>query len=108
MISGDQGARPRDDLVAVGECGKVKAFKDALAKRFTVKSKIVVSCLGENEVQEARVFNRVIRWTPEGWQCEADQQHAELIIQAMGLKDGKLVKMPGEEEPTWKIEDSEK
>ena len=36
------------------------------------------------EKQEARILNRIVRWTPQGWEYEADQRHAELIVKAMG------------------------
>ena len=31
-------------------------------------------------MQEARILNRVIRWTPDGWGYEADQRHADLTV----------------------------
>ena len=118
-----------DDFVATGERSKVYRFKDQLAKRFTIKSKIVGSnslCVSgpstasssgrglrhegsiEAEKLESRILNRVVRWTPQGWEYEADQRHAELIVKAMGVEKGKAVATPGEEEPTWKLEDNDK
>ena len=118
-----------DDFVASGERSKIIAFKEQLWKRFTIKSKVVGSGSqhvthpdaalsgdkggwqeGEfcDEKQEARILNRIVRWAPQGWEYEADQRHAELIIQAMGMEKGKAVSTPGDEEPTWKLEDNEK
>ena len=59
-------------------------------------------------MREARILNRIVRWTPYGWEYEADQRHAELIVKAMGLEECGSVTTPGEGEPTWKMEDNEK
>ena len=59
------------------------------------------------EVRETRILKRIVRWTSKGWEYEADQRHAELIIQSMGMDAGKAVKTPGEEIPGWKIEEEE-
>ena len=58
-------------------------------------------------MQEARVLSRIVRCCASGWEYEPDQCHAELIVQAMGLKEAKAVKTPGEDEPQWKMEDNE-
>lgn len=42
-----------------------------------------------------RILDRVVQWTPEGFEYEADQRHAELIIQGLGLEGGKPVSSPG-------------
>ena len=55
----------------------------------------------DQEKQEARILNRVVRWIPLGWEYEADQRHAELIVQAMGVDQGHAVATPGEE-PAWR------
>ena len=62
----------------------------------------------EKERKESRILNRIVRWTPSGWEYEADQRHAELIIQMMGVERGKAVTTPGEEEPSWKVEENER
>ena len=45
---------------------------------------------------EGRVPNRIVRWTPNGWEVEPDQRHADLIVQEMRMKDAKPVGTPGE------------
>ena len=50
-------------------------------------------------VREMRVLNRVITWTDQGLTDEADQRHAEIIIEAMGVKDGRAVTTPSIHEP---------
>ena len=55
-----------DDFVAVGQRNEIQKFKQQLAKRFTMKTKIVGSGAGEGEVQEARVLNRIVRCGASG------------------------------------------
>ena len=49
-------------------------------------------------VQEGRFLNRVVRWTPEGWELEPDQRHVDLIVKELGLQDARPVSTPGESE----------
>ena len=69
----------------------MREFRQALAKRFTVKDKVIGSRADLGELQETRVLNRIIRWTPRGWEYEADQRHAELIVRGMGMESAKPV-----------------
>ena len=43
------------------------------------------------EIQEGRVLNRILRWTPDGWEVEPDQRHADIIVHELGLQDAKTV-----------------
>ena len=96
-----------DDFVATGSREDIKQFRQAIAGRFTVKDKIVGSRSDLGELQETRVLNRIIRWTSRGWEYEADQRHAELIVKEMGMEDAKSVKTPGEDVPAWKLDAEE-
>ena len=58
-------------------------------------------------VEEARLLNRIIRRTKEGWEYEADQRHAELIVKGPGLEDAKAVATPAEGERPWLAEEDE-
>ena len=49
-------------------------------------------------VQEGRVLNRVVRWTPEGWELEPHQRHVDLIVRELGLSEANPVSTPGESE----------
>ena len=96
-----------DDFVATGSREDIKQFRQAIAGIFTVKDKIVGSRSDLGELQETRVLNRIIRWTAKGWEYEADQRHAELIIREMGMEGAKSVKTPGEDVPAWKLDTEE-
>ena len=54
---------------------------------------------------EAHILNRVVRKTVDGWEYEADQRHAQILIQEMQVE--KPAKTPGEEEVKWKMEEGE-
>ena len=96
-----------DDFVSVGSKASIMKFKEKLEGRFEVKSKILGSAAGEEK--EGRVLNRVIRVTQDGWESEPDQRHADIIVEAMGLKDAKGVSTPTEDEKVWeeKVNDEE-
>ena len=48
------------------------------------------------EGTECRLLNRAVRCTPDGWEAELDQRHADLIIQEMALAGANGVITPGE------------
>ena len=96
-----------DDFVAVGDREEIKIFRQQIANRFTVKDKVVGLKTEDGEIAETRVLNRIVRVTPLGWEYEADQRHADLIISELGLSTTKSTKTPGEDEPAWKMEDGE-
>ena len=51
----------------------------------------------EGEEKEARILNRIIRVTNEGWEYEADQRNADLIIQETGASQMSNLTHPGED-----------
>ena len=53
-------------------------------------------------MQETRVLNSILRVRPEGWEYEADQRHAELVVRGLGMEKTKCVKTPGEEIGGWR------
>ena len=79
-----------------------------MANRFTVKDNVIGLRSDLGEAQETRILNRIIRVTTEGWEYEADQRHADMIIQEMGLTKANSVKTPGEDEPSWKMEENDR
>ena len=59
------------------------------------------------EGSEGRLLNRVLRCTPTGWEVEADQRHADLIVQELALENARGVITPGENEPRRKDGENE-
>ena len=94
-----------DDFMMV--CGRdvIGFVKGELAKRFTAK--IEVCGHEEGESKEVTILNRVIRAVDDGWEYEADQRHAEMMIGELGLKEASGVGAPGEDEKKWEREENE-
>lgn len=63
--------------------------------------------IGADEEKEGRLLNRVVRYTNQGWGCEADQRHAEFIIRAFNLQNAKAVNTPQEEAKPWLAREDE-
>ena len=78
-----------DDFVSTGTRSAVRGFNEVLKKRFEIKTKVIGPREDQGEVKEAKILNRVVRWTDEGFELEADQRHAELIVEQMGLSGAK-------------------
>ena len=89
-----------DDFVSKASRKEAGWLKKKMEERFEIKTKLIGN--GRGEVKEERVLNRVIRVTPEGWEYEPDQRHAELLVSALDLKQAKAVQTPWEEDRPWK------
>ena len=85
-----------DDFGAVGNRAGIKWFKGKLGERFGIKTTTVG--MGPEEEREGRMLNRIVAVSKEGWSYEADQRHAELIVQGLGLSEAKGIGVPGEDE----------
>ena len=88
-----------DDFITVDNRKNIRWSKNKLEGRFEIKTKIIGQ--GEGEDREAQVLTRIIRVTPEGWEYEPDQRHADLLIQAMSNSGAERVRAPGEDEKNW-------
>ena len=71
-----------DDFVCVGEAEELRWLEEKLNERFEIKSKMMG--LRDGESREERILNRDIRVSENGWEYEADQRHADLIIRETG------------------------
>ena len=111
-----------NNFATVGTRDQVAWFKASLQKRFESNTQSVGPCAmklgghvgpgtatgpaptvadGEAMVEgtEGRLLNRVIRCTQQGWEVEADQRHADLIVQELDLAKAHGVITPGDNEP---------
>ena len=85
-----------DDFTVLGEASQLDWFRSTISERFEVKFR---GRLGPNinDTTSVRHLNRINEWTPEGIRIEADQRHAEIIIDQLGLAESaKIVVTPGE------------
>ena len=48
--------------------------------------------------KEVRILNRVVRWTEDGWEYEADQRHGEIMVRETCMEDAKPITTPVAEE----------
>ena len=68
-------------------------MRGRLAKAYEIKAEFLGPAGGVYQ-SELSILNRTVRWTAHGLEYEADQRHAELIIQHAGVETGKPVAMP--------------
>ena len=94
-----------DDFMTTGLRENTAWFRKKLEGRFELKTCIIGGA--PDELREGRLLGRVIRWTPMGWEYEADQRHAELIVRGLHLEGAKGVRSPGEDEKAWEREENE-
>ena len=82
-----------DDFVSEGPKANLLWMDKAMRKHFELKTEI----LGPDvrEVKEVRILNRVLRWEEHGISWEADQRHAELVVEQLGLGEARPVTSPG-------------
>ena len=84
-----------DDFVCAWEVEQLAWFKKKLKERFEIRSTTVGTNQSAGEVREARILNRIIRITEEGWEYEADQRHADLIVKETGADKLSTLTHPG-------------
>ena len=85
-----------DDFLTEGPADSLVKMNIALEQSFQMKTKIIGPDAGQQ--LEARVLNRVIRWEETGITSEPDHRHVEIMIEQIGLKGAKLLKIPGVKE----------
>ena len=90
-----------DDFTSTARERDLKWLERQLSAKFEVKNEY----LGPDtrHKQSIRVLNRVITWTAEGLTYEADQRHAEIIVQELGLGSSKAVTTPGSRDDAAKM-----
>ena len=64
-------------------------------RKVEMKNTTVGNDQSAGEVGEARILNQIIRVTGEGWEYEADQRHADLIIKETGAEKMSCLTHPG-------------
>ena len=87
-----------DDFTVLGPNQELDWFRGVIADRFEVKFR---GRLGPEAAdnKSIRLLNRVIEWTEDGISYEADQRHAEIIVQELGLSENsKSVNTPSQKQ----------
>ena len=82
-----------DDFTVAGPIGALQRLGEKMQDKREVKQNILGP---EKEFKsEAKVLNRMLRWTKDGIQYEPDQRHSDLIAKALGLENARPLTSPG-------------
>ena len=89
-----------DDFTILGAERDLDWFRSQIQTRFEVKFRGRIGPdVGDDK--SIRILNAIVTWTKEGIEYEADQRHAEIIVQQMGLeRDSRKVNTPGVKQET--------
>ena len=86
------------DFTITGPESHLDWFREQIIKRFEVKFKARLGPDSHDD-KKVRVLNRIIEWeNGVGIKYEADQRHAEIIVEAAGLQNSNSVSTPGVKE----------
>ena len=80
-----------DDPIAAGPLKSLRWFEQLLNKKYECEHEL----LGLEGEKAVRVLNGVLDWFDEGIYYEADQRHAELIVEHLKFEEAKGVVIPG-------------
>jgi hypothetical protein len=84
-----------DDYASVECVDELEWLKAHLEGRFEMKTTIVGHSKRVGVVAEGKIFHRIIRACPAGWEYECDQRHVEVIVEKLDLLSSKSVVTPG-------------
>jgi len=92
-----------DDLTILAEEEDLDWIRKEIVKKFEVKFRARLGPEAKDD-KSVRILNRVVEWSKEGIYYEADQRHAEIIVDQLEVrKDKQGLSAPGRKE-----EDKEK
>ena len=83
-----------DDFTSEGPKDGLDWFKGELEKHYELTESARLGPGAEDD-KEGRILNRVVRWTPEGLEYEADPRQAEKLAEQMGLSGANPTATPG-------------
>ena len=79
-----------DDLSAQGPKSELDWYKQELEKTYELKEGARLGP-GANDDKESRMLNRIVRWTNEGIEYEADPRQSEQLIRDLGMTGSRSV-----------------
>ena len=84
-----------DDFTNIGSEEDLDWFKSNIETTFEFKHKARLGPDAHDD-KSVRILNRIISWEDGvGINYEADQRHAEILVEAMNLQSSKIVSTPG-------------
>ena len=85
-----------DDFVVVGMPIELARWRKSMEEKYELKVETLGP--GKEDKKEVRVLNRILRWTKEGIEYEADPRHVEIMLKQLNIQDCKFVATPGTKE----------
>lgn len=93
-----------DDFLAEGKPSSLNKLDEMMRANFTVK---VLRRVGPGASSKGNFLNRSIEWSEKGFTLEADEKHARILIEALGMEDAKGVDSPGSKATGKNLRDAE-
>ncbi|CAE6933232.1 RE2 [Symbiodinium sp. CCMP2592] len=95
-----------DDFTVVGGYNKLQWLIESLQKAWTIEVRGILARPGSSlpgVTHSISVLNRLVTWTNEGIEMEADPRHVDLVLEHLGLNNSSpvttpLVKSTGDED----------
>ena len=95
-----------DDFTTLGVESSLKWLIAEFQKEFKIKMRGILGP-DEHDSHEITLLNRVVSWTPDGIQYEADQRHVEILLDTTGYREVKGVVTPGITEPSSTVQEDD-
>ena len=70
-----------DDYTTAGSITILLWFKKRLEETYEIKTQLI----GPGGEKTGKVLNRIITFTGDGFELEADQRHSEMIVEQLGV-----------------------
>ena len=83
-----------DDFTSTGSKLALDWFKERLQQRYELTENARLGP-GAADDKEAKILNRIVRWTAEGLEYEADPRQCERLIRGLGLEGAKTLGTAG-------------
>ena len=82
-----------DDYLSSGFQDDLDWLESELSAAYEIKTQRIGA--GNGCEREGKALNRIVRYTEEGYELEADPRHAELIVEQLGVGGNRPVITPG-------------
>ena len=84
-----------DDYFTSGHTNQLDWLEKSLGEKYEIQTQRIG--VGPGRDLEGKILNRIVRWTPNGYELEADPRHAELIVKTLKVESMKPLGTPGVE-----------
>ena len=91
-----------DDFTVTGPTTSLKWLQKKMEAKYEIKTDMLGPETGMSK--EVQILNRTLSWKGSGITYEADQRHAEIVIEQMNMKKGSAVSTPAVAEASDEVE----